>query len=89
MDAHLVKHHADQFAAAFADIAGTIRFCERQIWDASCDHTMKEETEHMLSSIARTLSLIVRLTDWEVQEMEKLGIAAQEEIDGMKRRVSA
>lgn len=89
MDAHLVKHHADQFAGAFADIAGTIRFCERQLWDASCDHSMKPETEELLTAVARALSLILRLTDWEVQEMEKLGIAAQEEIDGTKRRASA
>lgn len=89
MDAHRVKHHVDQFAGAFADIAGTVRSCERQVWNASCDHSMQAETEELLNSVARTLSLVVRLVDWEVEEMEKLGISAQQEIDKAERRAAS
>lgn len=89
MNPHIVKHHVDQFAGAFADIAGTIRFCESQVWAASNDTSMKEETEQALNSIARMLSLIVRLVDWEVQEMERLGFSAREEIDNAERRLAS
>lgn len=79
MDARLVKHHVDQLINALSDISGTVKFCEKRIWDASCDHTMKEETEDLLNGSARTLSLIARLIDWGLEEMEKLAMRAGRE----------
>lgn len=80
MDANHVRHAVDDLVGSLADIAGTIRLCERRIWDASNDTSMKAETETALNQTARVLSAIGRLIDWELEAAEKLVIAADGEI---------
>ena len=72
MDAALVKHIAENAVEALSDAMVTLRLCERGIFAASDDHSMKDETERDLVSICHVLATVGRLVDWELCELEKI-----------------
>lgn len=80
MEAAYVKHSADNIVGALTDVMSTLRFCERRIFAASDDHSMRDETERDLVSIVHVLAATQRLIEWEVYEIEKLSATAAEDL---------
>lgn len=88
MEAGYVKHSVDNSVGALSDVISTLGFCERQIFAASDDHSMRDETEAALVAIAHTLSTVTRLLEWEIGGLEKIAAAAGQALTKPERRAS-
>lgn len=76
--ADAVKHVTNNLERSLSDVVTSLRHCERQVVAATDDTTMRESTENRLVEIARLLSVIGRLVEWECGELGKLASWADE-----------
>lgn len=63
---------------SIGDIAGVVKACENQLWQKSHAPELTDATDKDLCDIARTLSLVGRLINWEIHEAERLLVQAQD-----------